>query len=75
MKVIGLSECGGPEVLRPFELPDPHPGTQEVLVRVHAAGVNPVDAMLRSGQLQQLYQGQTPPFVPGMESPARSRRS
>ncbi|GGT60014.1 NADP-dependent oxidoreductase [Streptomyces coeruleorubidus] len=67
MKVIGLSEYGGPEVLRPFELPDPRPGTQEVLVRVLAAGVNPVDAMLRSGQLRQMYQGKTPPFVPGME--------
>ncbi|MFH8901572.1 NADP-dependent oxidoreductase [Streptomyces coeruleorubidus] len=67
MKVIGLSEYGGPEVLRPFELPDPRPGAQEVLVRVLAAGVNPVDAMLRSGQLRQMYQGKTPPFVPGME--------
>jgi NADPH:quinone reductase-like Zn-dependent oxidoreductase len=67
MKVIGLSEYGGPEVLRPFELPDPHAEAQEVLVRVHAAGVNPVDAMLRSGQLRQMYQGLTPPFVPGME--------
>jgi NADPH:quinone reductase len=67
MKVIGLSEYGGPEVLRPFELPDPRPGAQEVLVRVHAAGVNPVDAMLRAGMLRQMYQGLTPPFVPGME--------
>lgn len=67
MKVIGLSEYGGPEVLRPFELPDPRPGSDEVLLRVHAAGVNPVDAMLRSGQLRQMYQGLTPPFVPGME--------
>ncbi|MFF4017210.1 zinc-binding alcohol dehydrogenase family protein [Streptomyces sp. NPDC001843] len=67
MKVIGLTEYGGPEVLRPFDIPDPHPGAQEVLVRVHAAGVNPVDAMLRSGQLQRMYQGLTPPFVPGME--------
>jgi NADPH:quinone reductase-like Zn-dependent oxidoreductase len=67
MKVIGLSDYGGPEVLRPFELPDQHLGAQEVLVRVHAAGVNPVDAMLRSGQLWQMYQGRTPPFVPGME--------
>ncbi|MFJ4084339.1 zinc-binding alcohol dehydrogenase family protein [Streptomyces iakyrus] len=67
MKVIGLSEYGGPHVLRPFERPDPRPGAQEVLVRVHAAGVNPVDAMLRSGQLHQMYNGLTPPFVPGLE--------
>ncbi len=67
MKVIGLSEYGGPDVLRPFELPDPRPGSDEVVLRVQAAGVNPVDAMLRSGGLQQMYQGLTPPFVPGME--------
>lgn len=36
-------------------------------MRVHAAGVNPVDAMLRAGQLRQRCQGLTPPFVPGME--------
>ncbi|MFJ9714074.1 NADP-dependent oxidoreductase [Streptomyces sp. NPDC101234] len=67
MKVIGLSQYGGPEVLRPFELPDPRPGAGEVLIRVHAAGVNPVDAMVRSGLLEGMYQGLTPPFVPGME--------
>lgn len=67
MRIIGLSEYGGPEVLRSFELPDPRPGAGKVLVRVHAAGVNPVDAMLRTGQLERTYQGLTPPFVPGME--------
>lgn len=67
MKVIGLSEFGGPEVLQSFELPEPRPEAEEVRLRVHAAGVNPVDAMVRSGQLEQLYQGLTPPFVPGME--------
>ncbi|MCX4431490.1 NADP-dependent oxidoreductase [Streptomyces mirabilis] len=67
MKVIGLREFGGPEVLRSFELPDSHPGAEEVRLRVHAAGVNPVDAMVRSGQLEQMYKGLTPPFVPGME--------
>lgn len=29
MKVIGLTECGGPEVLRPFEVPDPQPGAED----------------------------------------------
>ncbi|MFJ9739113.1 zinc-binding alcohol dehydrogenase family protein [Streptomyces sp. NPDC101166] len=71
MKVIGLSEYGGPEVLRPFGLPDPHAAAQEVLVRVHAAGVNPVDAMLRSGLLRQTNEGLTPPLVPGMEVAGR----
>ena len=67
MHVIGLSEYGGPEVLRPFQLPDPRPGPGQVRVRVRAAGVNPVDAMLRQGLLAAAYQGAAPPFVPGME--------
>jgi NADPH:quinone reductase-like Zn-dependent oxidoreductase len=49
MKAIALHEFGGPEVLRYGEVPvsDPKPG--EVLVRVHAAGVNPPDWYLRDG--------------------------
>ncbi|GGH33555.1 NADP-dependent oxidoreductase [Microbacterium album] len=40
---------GGPEVLRVAEVDDPAPGPGEVAVRVRAAGLNPVDAKLRSG--------------------------
>jgi NADPH2:quinone reductase len=47
--VIGLTEFGGPEVLRVIELPDPTPGSGEVRIRLHAASVNPTDTMLRSG--------------------------
>jgi NADPH:quinone reductase len=41
MKAIGLTEFGGPEVLKVVELPEPQPGLGEVRIRVHAAAVNP----------------------------------
>jgi NADPH:quinone reductase-like Zn-dependent oxidoreductase len=49
MKAIRLNEFGGPEVLRPDDVPVPEPGPGEVLVRVHAVGVNPPDWYLREG--------------------------
>ncbi|WP_436844505.1 NADP-dependent oxidoreductase [Streptomyces wuyuanensis] len=49
MKAIRLHEFGGPEVLRHEEVPVPEPGPGEVLVRVHAVGVNPADRYAREG--------------------------
>jgi NADPH:quinone reductase-like Zn-dependent oxidoreductase len=49
MKAIALHEFGGPEVLRYEEAPIPEPKPGEVLVRVHAAGINPPDWYLRDG--------------------------
>ena len=49
MKAIVVREFGGPDVLRVEDVPERKPGKGEVLVRVHAAGVNPVDAYIRSG--------------------------
>ncbi|HEV3468282.1 MAG TPA: NADPH:quinone reductase [Pyrinomonadaceae bacterium] len=49
MKAIRVHEFGGPEVLRLEDLEDPRPGAGQVLVRVRAAGVNPVDTYIRSG--------------------------
>jgi NADPH:quinone reductase-like Zn-dependent oxidoreductase len=49
MKAIRLHAHGGPEVLRYEEVPVPAPEPGEVLVRVHAAGVNPPDWYLRDG--------------------------
>ncbi|WP_261564902.1 NADP-dependent oxidoreductase [Frankia gtarii] len=49
MKAIRLHEFGGPEVLRYDEVPIPEPKPGEVLVRVHAVGVNPPDWYLREG--------------------------
>ena len=43
MKAIVVHQYGGPEVLKFEEYPDPVPGLGEVLVRVAAASVNPID--------------------------------
>ncbi len=51
MKAECIHAFGGPEVLQLEELPRPEPGANEILVRVHAAGVNPVDWKFREGML------------------------
>lgn len=66
MKTVGVSEFGGPEALRVFEVPEPHAGPGQVRVRVHAATVNPGDRYLRNGALGRT--SPTPPYVPGMEA-------
>jgi NADPH2:quinone reductase len=65
MRAIRVSEFGGPEVLRLQEEPDPKPGPGQVLIRVKAAGVNPVDAYIRSG----LYPRKPNlPYTPGTDA-------
>jgi NADPH:quinone reductase len=49
MKAIVVREFGGPDVLKIENVPDPSPGPGQVLVRVHAAGVNPFDTYMRTG--------------------------
>jgi NADPH:quinone reductase-like Zn-dependent oxidoreductase len=53
MKAAVLREYGGPEALRLEEVPRPEPKDDEVLVRVIAAAVNPVDAYVRQGMLSK----------------------
>ncbi|WP_138418817.1 NADP-dependent oxidoreductase [Sinomonas gamaensis] len=67
MKAIAVKTYGGPGVLHPVDLPDPHARAGEIRIRVRAAAVAPVDAMLRTGLLAGLNAGLNPPFVPGME--------
>lgn len=52
MNAVVIHETGGPEVLRWEEAPDPEPDDGEVLIRVRAAGVNPVDWKRRSGNYE-----------------------
>lgn len=49
MKAIVVRAFGGPEVVKVEDVPDPSPGAGQVLVRVKAVGVNPVDTYIRSG--------------------------
>ncbi len=62
MKAIRVHEFGGPEVLRLEEVPTPQPGRGEVLVRIHATGVNPVETYIRAGTYARLPER---PYTPG----------
>ena len=65
MKAIRVHEFGGPEVMRLEEVPDPKAGQGQVLVRVKAAGVNPVDTYIRSGAYAAKPQL---PYTPGADT-------
>ena len=65
MKAILVREFGGPEQLKLEEIPTPRPATGQVLVRVHAAGVNPYDTYMRAGT----YAVKPPlPYTPGSDA-------
>jgi NADPH:quinone reductase len=65
MKAIRVHEFGGPEVLKLDEIPTPKPEAGQVLVKVHAAGVNPYDTYMRSGT----YAIKPPlPYTPGSDA-------
>jgi NADPH:quinone reductase-like Zn-dependent oxidoreductase len=55
MKAIVMNEYGGPDVLNYADYPDPVPGEGEVLIRVAAASINPVDLMQRSGATKAYF--------------------
>jgi NADPH:quinone reductase len=65
MKAILVKEFGGPEVLRLEEVKTPRAGAGQLLVRVHAAGVNPYDTYMRAGA----YAVKPPlPYTPGSDA-------
>ncbi|HEX4219989.1 MAG TPA: NADP-dependent oxidoreductase [Acidimicrobiales bacterium] len=67
MKAVGLTEFGGPEVLKVVDLPEPQPGPGELRIRVHAVAVNPTDITFRSGGRAAQLADRPPPYVPGMD--------
>src|ERR1700747_2889240 len=65
MKAIRVHEFGGPEQLKLDELPTPKPAAGQILVRVHAAGVNPYDTYMRAGTYAVKP---ALPFTPGSDA-------
>ena len=64
MRGIRVQQFGGPEVMKSENVPDPAPGTNQVVVRICAAGVNPVDTYIRTGT----YARKPPlPYTPGSD--------
>jgi NADPH:quinone reductase-like Zn-dependent oxidoreductase len=66
MKAVRIHKYGGPEVLQYEEAPRPKPAAGEVLIRVHAAGVNPIDWLVREGPVKDVFPHSFP-FVPGWD--------
>lgn len=66
MKAAAIDRYGGNEVLTVRELPPPVPGPTQLLIDVHAAGVNPVDFKIRGGKLRAVRKV-TFPFILGNE--------
>ena len=66
MKAVVIHEYGGPEVLKYEDVPRPEPKEDQILVRVIAAGVNPVDEAGRSERSAKFF-GITLPFTPGYD--------
>jgi NADPH2:quinone reductase len=64
MKAIKVYTFGGPEVMRLEEIPPLEVGPEEILIRIKAAGVNPVDTYIRAGW----YGPKEFPFTPGMDA-------
>jgi|LakMenEpi03Aug12_release.lakeMendotaPanAssembly.Ray.scaffolds.fasta_scaffold71439_3 NADPH:quinone reductase-like Zn-dependent oxidoreductase len=65
MKAVVITDYGTNDVLRTAELPIPQPGPTEVLVRIHATGLNPVDFKIREGHLKELFPVEFPRVLGG----------
>src|SRR5689334_22965703 len=64
MRSIVVHEFGAPEVMKIQEVPSFTPSPSQIVVRVHAAGVNPVDTYIRGG----VYAIKPPlPYTPGID--------
>ena len=65
MKAIRVEKFGGPEVLQLVETETPQVGPSQVLLKVRAIGVNPVETYIRSGTYGNMVQ---PPYTPGSDA-------
>src|SRR5919204_5432346 len=66
MKAVRVHNYGGPQVLQFEDALRPTPGSGELLVRVHAASVNPIDWKVRAGYMKD-YIPLPLPFIPGWD--------
>jgi NADPH:quinone reductase len=64
MKAIVVHKTGGPEVMRLQEVGRPVPGAGQVIIKIRAAGVNPVDTYIRAGA----YPNSKVPYTPGFDA-------
>src|SRR5207247_10890742 len=64
MKAVQFAHYGGPEVLQVYDVPDPIPGPEDVLIQVKATTVNHPDLLQRDGSRPV----PTWPFTPGLEA-------
>jgi NADPH:quinone reductase-like Zn-dependent oxidoreductase len=67
MKAVVMHAYGGPEVLKVENVPRPEPKDDEILIRVVAASINPVDVAIRKGYLAEII-GNKFPLIPGMDA-------
>jgi NADPH:quinone reductase-like Zn-dependent oxidoreductase len=67
MKAFFIDRYGGPDRMRAGEMPDPEVGEHDVLVEIHAAGVNPVDSKIRNGEFK-LIEPHRFPLILGNEA-------
>lgn len=68
MKVVGMMEHGGPEVLKVYETQEVHAGPGQIRIANKAAAVNPTDIVARSGVYADRQNAFSPPWVPGMDA-------
>ncbi len=66
MKAVRMHEYGGPEVLVYEDAPCPEPGEGEILIKVFAAGVNPLDLKVRAGYFKERLRHRLP-LIPGWD--------
>lgn len=63
MKAAIIEQYGGPEVIRIAEIPKPVPGPDEVLIKIFAASINPVDWKIRKGNLKMMLSKKFPKIL------------